>query len=137
MQNILCTLAILISMVLGTSCATNSGDREQAEPTGIVVAGIIIRNELAFPVTDVMINVPATGAFAGCGNIMARSACRTTFEAVDYYAHKMVVSWKEYGQAHQTGEFVMQQQDDLDPGRSAWVEVSIFAMGQAGARLIQ
>jgi hypothetical protein len=68
---------------------------------------------------------------------MARSACRTTFEAVDYYAHKMVISWKEYGQSHQTGEFVMKQQDDLDPGRPAWVEVSIFAMGQAGARLIQ
>ena len=137
MRNILCTLAILISMALSTSCTTNSGGREKAEPTGVVVEGIIIRNELAFPVTDVMINVPATGAFAGCGNIMARSACRTTFEAVDYYAHKMVISWKEYGQSHQTGEFVMKQQDDLDPGRPAWVEVSIFAMGQAGARLIQ
>jgi len=137
MQNILCTLAILVCMPFIASCTTISDGREQAEPTGIIVEGIIIRNELAFPVTDVMINVPATGAFAGCGNIMARSACRTTFEAVDYYAHKMVISWKEYGQPHQTGEFVMKQQDDLDPGRPAWVEVSIFSMGQAGARLIQ
>ena len=137
MRNCLCTLVILICVACISSCANISDGREQPKPTGIIVEGIIIRNELAFPVTDVMINVPATGAFAGCGNIMARSACRTTFEAVDYYANKMVISWREYGQPHQTGEFVMKQPDNLDPGRAAWVEVSIFSMGQAGARLIQ
>ena len=98
---------------------------------------MVIRNELPFPVTDVMINIPATGVFAGCGNIMQRSECRTSFEVVNYAGNALVVSWKEYGKPHKTGEIVMDFPEDLVAGRPAWLEVVIFAMGQAGAQLIQ
>jgi hypothetical protein len=98
---------------------------------------MVIRNELPFPVTEVMINIPATGVFAGCGNIMQRSECRTSFEAVNYAGNALVVSWKEYGKPHKTGEFVINLPEDLVAGRPAWLEVVIFAMGQAGARFIQ
>jgi len=130
-------LAALLCTVMLPACAPLTGGQQQAEPTGIVIAGMVIRNELPFPVTDVMINVPATGAFAGCGNILPRSECRTSFEAVDYAGNALLVSWKEYGEPHQIPEFIISIPKDLDAERPAWLEVVIFAMGQAGARLIQ
>jgi hypothetical protein len=130
-------LCLCLCMALIASCSSSSQGRRQTTSSGISIEGIIIRNELAFPVTDVMVRVPATGAFAGCGNVMARSSCQTSFEAVDYEANALVISWSEYGQPHQTGEFVIKLSEQLDSNRPAWLEVRIFAMGQAGAQLIQ
>jgi hypothetical protein len=130
-------LCCLLCLAVLQACAPIARGPEQAEPSGIVIEGMVIRNELQFPVTDVMINVSATGAFAGCGNIMQRSECRTSFEQVDYADSAVVVSWKEYGQPHNTGEFVIDIPEEFDTGKPAWLEVVIFAMGQAGARLIQ
>lgn len=127
----------LLSLAGLQACAPVSESSKPGEISAIMIEGMVIRNELSFPVTEVMIDVPATGVFAGCGNILPGSECRTSFEAVDYAANAVVVSWKEHGQSHQTGEFVIEIPADLDPGKVAWVEVIIFAMGQAGARLIQ
>ena len=103
----------------------------------MVITGIIIKNELAYGVTDVMIEVPATGAFAGCGNILARSRCRTTFQDVDYRSNEVLVRWREHGQQQQTGEFTIDVPSTLIPGIPSWIEVVIFGPGQAGARLVQ
>jgi len=130
-------LSFVFCAVLLQACAATSGAQAPVESTGVVIEGMVIRNELQFPVTDVMINVPATGAFAGCGNIMQRSECRTSFEAVDYAGNALVVSWKEYGKPHDTGEFVVKLPKEFDAGKPAWLEVVIFAMGQAGAKLTQ
>lgn len=109
------------------------------KPVGPVLAidGIVIRNELVYPVTDVMIEVPATGAFAGCGNVLPRTACANAFPGVDYRSNAVLVRWREHGIAHSTGEFVIEIPDTLRPGEGAVVEVVIFAPGEAGARLIQ
>jgi uncharacterized protein YceK len=126
-------------LLLLSGCSTASFTAREAA-TGspaLEIAGFVIRNELAFPVTDVLIEVPATGAFGGCGNILPRSDCRTSFEQVDYAANAMIVRWKEYGQQHQTPEFVIDVPDGLDPAVPAWIEVRIYMMGQAGATLIQ
>ena len=128
-------LATLLVLLVG-ACASQQHVNEEEQEAGIVVDGIVIRNELAFPVTDVLLEVPATGAFAGCGNILPRSECSTSFEAVDYRANPMRISWKEYGQAHKTDDFVLRPPADLDRSRSARIEIRIFAMGQAGAALI-
>ncbi len=101
------------------------------------IAGMIIRNDLLYPVTEVMIQVPETGDFAGCGNILPESDCRTSFQTVDYSGNAMVVSWKEYGQEHSTREFVVEPGRDIDASKPAWLEVTIFAAGQAGARFVQ
>ena len=101
------------------------------------IAGMIIRNDLLYPVTEVMIQVPETGDFAGCGNILPESECRTSFQTVDYSGNAMVVSWKEYGQEHSTREFVVEPGRDIDASKPAWLEVTIFAAGQAGARFVQ
>jgi len=127
----------LLVPVLFQACAINADRQDVPEPTGIVIQGIVIRNELPFLVTDVMFLVPATGKFAGCGTILARSDCSIAIEAVDYYANPVMISWKEYGQPHQTGEFVIEAPDHLTPDRPAWLEVIIFARGQAGAKLTQ
>lgn len=118
-------------------CAAVPED-QSGEPQGeYVIAGMVIRNELVYPVTDVMIEVPATGAFAGCGNIMPRTACSTTFERIDYRRNALVVSWKEYGQPRQTDAFILQIPQTARPGDAFLVEVSVFAPGQAGARLVE
>lgn len=106
-------------------------------PPALSIAGMIIRNDLLYPVTEVMIQVPKTGDFAGCGNILPESDCRTSFQTVDYSGNAMVVSWKEYGQEHSTREFVVEPGRDIDVSRPAWLEVTIFAAGQAGARFVQ
>jgi hypothetical protein len=101
------------------------------------IAGMIIRNGLLYPVTAVLIKVPDTGAFAGCGNILPESHCRTSFEAVSYSGNAMVVSWKEHGQDYSTGEFTVEPGKEIDVSKPTWLEVTIFAAGQAGARFVQ
>jgi len=130
-------LAFLPVLPVLQSCTSAAVPGRPVETPGIAIQGMIIRNELVYPVTDVMINVPATGRFAGCGNILPGTECNTSFEVVDYSSQQLVVSWKEYGQPHQTGAFKVDIPTQLEPSRPAWLEVIIFAMGQAGARLVQ
>ena len=119
------------------ACASTGGKPEQTQVSGIHVAGIIIRNELLYPVTDVMVEVPATGAFAGCGNIFPGTGCRTSFPARDYSGNPVLVSWKEHGNPHQTDAFVVDLPAEVQPGDVVWLEVVVFSPGQAGARLVQ
>lgn len=130
-------LSLCLAALLAQGCSSVEVLKKPAENPVVVVEGMLIRNQLPFPITDVMINVPATGAYAGCGNVMPRSECRTSFEKVDYKANALVVSWKEYGKPHQTGEIVLALPGGLDPTRPAWLEVVVFAMGQAGAQFVQ
>lgn len=123
--------------MLLAACAGKGPQPEQAPSTGILVEGIMIRNELAYPVTDVMVEVPATGAFAGCGNIMSGTACSTSFQQTDYRANALQIHWREHGQQKQTGEFVVDLPPGLGAGETCWIEVIVFAPGEAGARLIR
>lgn len=127
--------ALLVAAFL-SGCVT-PGAEPQARQPAVGIEGVTIRNELAYPITDVMIEVPATGAFAGCGTVLPRSECSNTFQQVAYRANAAVVTWKEHGTPQGTGEFVIEAPDDLEAGRPARVEVVIFSPGEAGARLIQ
>jgi len=127
-------LACIVLLLPACASAPPGGDRQQSQELG--VKGMVIRNELAYPVTQVMINVPATGAFAGCGNILPRSECSTTFQRIGYRGNPLVVSWREYGAAHQTDEFVVEPPAVQEPGQELVLEVVVFAPGQAGARLV-
>lgn len=129
-------LSSLAAALLAGCAVPRSGVGKPDAPV-LVIDGIVIRNELAYPVTDVMIEVPATGAFAGCGNVLPRTACANAFPGVDYRSNAVLVRWREHGAAHSTGEFVIEIPETLRPGEAAVVEVVIFAPGEAGARLIQ
>lgn len=123
-------------MLVVCACAPVREDAANSKDSGIDIDGITIRNQLLYPVTDVMVEVPATGGFAGCGNILGRSQCSTSFPAADYKQNAIVVSWKEYGEPHRTAEFVVQIPAGMEPGSVAWLEVIVFASGQAGAKLV-
>jgi uncharacterized protein YceK len=125
---------VLLAMLLA-GCSVAGPPR--AEEPVLLISGLVIRNELAYPVTDVMIDVPATGAFAGCGTILRRSSCSNSFPGVDYQRNAVMIRWKEYGEAQSTDPFVIEVPAGLRPGEPADVEVVIFAPGQAGARLVQ
>ena len=130
-------LLLCISLTLLTACASTIPAEPEPNPTGILIEGFLIRNGLPYSITDVMIEVPATGAFAGCGNLLPYSQCRSGFETVDYFGNAARVSWKEHGKSASTGEIVVEVPDDMAPGTVSEVEVIIFAPGQAGARLIR
>lgn len=129
-------LGMTLLALLSAGCATRMDSLPEADGGGIEVVGIIIRNQLVYTVTDVLIEAPASGAFAGCGNIMPRSQCSTSFPAATYQGNPVVISWKEYGQPHGTDEFVVKVPDGMPAGSQAWLEVRVFAPGQAGALLI-
>lgn len=131
-------LLAFLPVLWGLQACSPATKSVQADQTpGVVIRGMIIRNELSFPVTDVLITVPATGRFGGCGNILPGTECNTSFEAMDYSSQQLVVSWKEYGQPHHTGAFKLEIPDWPEPDKPAWIEVVIYAMGQAGATLVQ
>lgn len=129
-------MAGLAAALLPGCAGPRSGVGKPAGPA-LVIDGIVIRNELPYPVTDVMMEVPATGAFAGCGNVLPRTACANDFPGLDYRSNAVLVRWREHGTAHSTGEFVIEIPETSRPGEAAVVEVVIFAPGEAGARLIQ
>lgn len=126
---------LLAGLLAGCSSVETGPARGNAQ--GIHIEGIVIQNGLYYPVTDVMVEVPATGAFAGCGNIIQRTECRTSFPARDYSGNPVVVSWKEHGNPHQTDPFVVELPESSVPGDVFWLEVVVFSAGQAGARLVQ
>lgn len=130
-------VALPFALFLIAACSASPPVADEAGLPGVEVAGIVIKNRLAFPITDVLIQSPASGNFAGCGNILPRSECSTSFESIDYQRDELVITWKEYGDPKTTGEFVVDVPANLDTGRPAWLEVVVFAMGQAGARLVQ
>lgn len=130
-------VALPFALFLIAACSASPPVEDEAGLPGVEVAGIVIKNRLAFPITDVLIQSPASGNFAGCGNILPRSECSTSFESIDYQRDELVITWKEYGDPKTTGEFVVDVPANLDTGRPAWLEVVVFAMGQAGARLVQ
>jgi hypothetical protein len=130
--NLLAGLAFALQL---TACATVT-DAPKAEAV-VEVAGVIIRNQLGIPVTDVRILAVSSGDFVTCGNIMARSACSTGFTNRNYSSGKLQVTWKELHVPQSTDEFALEPGRDIDPGRPAQVEVTIFSPGQAGVRLVQ
>lgn len=126
-----------LAAVLLQACTASQAHATRNTKPALVIEGVVIRNELRYPVTDVMIEVPATGEFAGCGNVLPRTSCSNAFPGVDYRSNAVIVRWREHGVGHSTGEFVIEIPDHARPGEPAVVEVIIFAPGEAGARLVQ
>jgi hypothetical protein len=106
------------------------------EVPAVVISGLEIRNELSYKVTDAMIRVPATGAFAGCGNLLPHSHCLNRFQDIDYRANEVVITWKERGQPQETKPFRIEPPPEATAYGDFQVEVIVFAPGQAGARLV-
>lgn len=122
----------LLATVLG-AC---SAPPERSEAVVAEIGGIVIRNDLAYPVHDVMAEVPATGRFAGCGMILRRSQCTIAFPVSAYRHDPLIVRWVEYGESHATDDILLEAPTDAGKPAGWWLEVVIFAPGQAGARLI-
>ena len=129
--------ALVVSFAfLLCACAGEAvAPRTLSEPLNI--EGIVISNHLAYTVRDVLVEVPATGRFAGCGNILPRTRCQTSFPAQQYGGHELRVSWTEHGEPQSTEPFSVKRPEGAGPQAPFWLEVEVFAPGQAGARLVQ
>lgn len=128
--------ACVVICLLAAGCSSTASVRVEAAPP-VNVAGTIIRNALAYVVTDVVVKVPATGRFVGCGNVLPRTECRTSFPAIEYQGNALVVAWQERGVSQSTDEFIVELPPSAQPGDSFWLEVVIYSTGLAGARLVQ
>ena len=123
------------AVVVGlAACAPFPGANSRAPVAEI--DGIEIRNELAYPVHDVMIEIPASGGYAGCGMILRQSRCATTFPSAAYRREALVVRWTEHGEPHEIADVVLHPPEGTGRAPRARLEVTIFAPGQAGARLV-
>jgi hypothetical protein len=125
-----------VTAALFVGCVPGVQDVQPSSSRSVAISGVVIRNELPYPVTDVLIEVPATGGFAGCGNILPSSACSNTFQDRDYRANAMRIRWSEHGEQHRTDDFVLELPPGVSAGDTFHVEVIVFAPGQAGARLV-
>jgi hypothetical protein len=132
--SVLLTAVLCAALVAG--CASLDQSRSAPKAPAIVVSSLEIRNELPYAITDVIIQVPATGAFAGCGNILPGSGCLNRFEEVDYRADDVSISWRERGEPHSSGEFRLELPEGANPMTEYRLEVVVFAPGQAGARFL-
>jgi len=128
---------LVFCVAVMTSCSAAPEPVGESSASGVEIAGIKISNRLAYGITDVQILVVDTGAFVACGNIVARSACATSFPLRRYHQNKVRINWKERGQPHSTDDVVLEFPAVLDLQRPAWIDVEVFASGQAGARLNQ
>ena len=128
-------VAMLLPLLV--SCSAAASKEPETRLPELELSGFVIRNALVSPVTDVLVEAPATGRFAGCGNILPRSECRNAFEAIDYRKNEVVVSWKEHGEVQSTDPFMLDAPAEVQAGDTLWLEVVIYAPGLAGARLIQ
>ena len=121
--------------ILGLAACAPAHDTGFRSPVA-EIDGIEIRNELAYPVHDVMIEIPATGGYAGCGMILRQSRCATTFPSAAYRREALVVRWTEHGEPHEIADVVLDPPEGTGRAPRARLEVTIFAPGQAGARLV-
>lgn len=125
-----------MAMLVCAACAVRETPVPPATPIRFQVAGIEIRNELPSPVTDVQVLIQATGGFVSCGTIHAGSACATSFPQRAYRGDPISVTWKEHGAPQSAEPFELQAPAGAEPDRLLWVQVVIFAPGEAGARLL-
>lgn len=135
------TSAPRLAMTLGAAvlvlaaCAPVRDDTETHPPIA-EIDGLVIRNELPYPVHDFMVDVPATGGFAGCGMILGRSPCSVSFPSAAYRGEALVIRWTEHGESHSIRDVVLDPPKEATQTPKALLEVTIFASGQAAARLV-
>lgn len=118
-------------------CVSTDPAQRDGETRAVAISGIVIRNDLPYTVTDVMIEVPETGNFAGCGSILPRAVCRNRFQQRDYQDNAVLIRWREHGEPQQTDAFRIQLPQDARAGTEYLIEVVVFAPAQAGARLVE
>ena len=123
---------VLGAVVMGLAACAPLREAASAPPVA-EIEGMLIRNELPYPVHDVLIEVPVTGGYAGCGMILQRSQCSTTFPIAAYRREALTIRWTEHGEPQLLRDIVLDAPNGSAP---AWLEVTIFASGQAGARLV-
>jgi len=118
------------------ACSTPGAKKASVVP-GINIDGVEILNQLQYPVSDVQILVPSTGAFVGCGTILGGTSCSTSFPGREYRRNAVQVTWKERGQPFSTGDFDIDVPRERSASQEYWIKVVIFAPGQAGAKLVK
>lgn len=123
-------LAALHLLILA-SCASST------RQTGLMIDGLIFRNQSGANVYNVQIHVNKTSAFAECSPVLAGNDCTTTFQAVSYRGNAITISWTQNDQAFKTEEFHAELPEPVIDGKNARVLVIIRRGGIADASLVQ
>ena len=121
--------------LLAAGCAVTPENAPQAAAPRLEIAGIEIRNELAYPVSEVRVLVSATGEFVTCSQVMGGTACQTSFPLRSYRGNAMRVTWVEHGEPQVLDDFVLKapasspvlEQDSVVPFESEGQGIAIDA----------
>lgn len=128
-----------LCLVLLGACAAkgNAPGPAYGNPSGgVEIGGVRIVNQLKQGVTEARILVLQSGNFVSCGNILPGTVCSTSFPGRAYEGGQLRITWKERGVAKATPDFVLKTKAFSGLGKALWIEVVIFAPGQAGAKLV-
>lgn len=129
-------IAPALLFLLCAACAGAPQPSARPAPVLFDIAGLEIRNELVYRVTEVQVLDSASGGFVSCGTVFPGTACATSFPLREYRGEALSVSWKEHGQPQAVDEFVLEVPAAFDTSRPVWVQVVVFAPGSAGARVL-
>ena len=124
---------ICLCVILLSGCASRSSESVLT----LRIDGMLIENKSQMWVSSVRVLVPATGNFVACSTINPQSKCSTTFPETAYTGNPVVITWRQGGGDHSSGEFVIQLPAGLDYERPARVIVVITGPGAAGAVITQ
>jgi hypothetical protein len=127
-------IACLCTCLLAACAASGKVPEEGVGP--VEISGVRIANELKYGVTDAQILILKSGNFVSCGNILSGTTCFTSFPGRVYEGGKLRITWKERGVAKVTPDFALKTEAFSGMGKALWVDVLIFAPGEAGAKLI-
>ncbi|MEJ8569465.1 hypothetical protein [Elongatibacter sediminis] len=117
-------------------CATAPDPVPEKPPVRFEIAGVDIRNELDYPVTDVQVLVHATGGLVSCGTVFPDSSCATSFPLREYRGDAISVSWEERGEPRSIEDFELEPPRGLDTRKPVWVQIVVYSPGNAGARVL-
>lgn len=107
-----------------------------APPTEPVrVGGLVFHNNTLQPLEDVRLQVPKTGGFISCNQILQGRQCATTFPSRLYRGTPVIISWRQGGEQFSSGKIQIQSRQKSVPGKVATVYVTLNIDGSVEAKV--
>lgn len=124
----------LCLLALGSLLAACAGSSATTPPT-LRVEGLSFENRSGSPISQIRLEVPATGGFVSCGHIAPGNVCSSRFPGVTYGGEPVRVSWVQGGQPWSTGELRLSPGKAVRDAGAGVVRVLVLAPGSAGVQL--
>lgn len=127
----------VVVVLTGLALATGCIGPHTVEDSGIVIDGLQFNNPTPDTLTDIQLQVIATGELVGCSHIPPGGQCSTRFPLRRYRGNEVEISWFHHKRRLSTGRLVIVVPPEPPAGVPLTVKVNIDSGGQAQAVLAQ